>query len=124
MTEQRGITLSIFKDRGQDYSNGGVSSRADRVTLVEDADGNPFPGPFEPTPDAPAVRLVRRYLGGRTIFHVEPVDGPGDGTPWMNGGTYVGTTDSRWTAATGGLYGALAFHDRTESWDLYNSLSV
>jgi hypothetical protein len=121
-SEQRGIRLSIYKDRGQDYSNGGVSSRTNQVTIVEDADGNPFPGPFEATEDAPAVRLVRRHLGARTIFHVEPVESP-EGTPWMAGGTYVGCTDSRLSNATDGQYGALSFHDRSESWALYNSMT-
>lgn len=122
MTAQRGIRLSIYKDKGQDFSNGGVSSYTDQVTLVEGPHGEQVKGPFEPTEEAPAVKIVKKSVGGRVSYSVQPVEAPGDGTPWMAGGTYVGTSDSRFSDLTG-IYGALSFHDRTESWALYNALS-
>lgn len=89
-----------------------------RVTLVD------VPGPFEPKPDAPACRLVKRTFNYGSnygsIVHVEPVEAP-EGYPprTMDGGAYVGCSDSRFREAVEELlghafYGALPLHDRYE----------
>lgn len=51
-----GLTVSVLSDRGSRYdcTNGGISSRHDRLTLL----GDGISGPFEPTEDAPAVALA------------------------------------------------------------------
>lgn len=137
--DQRGLTLYIYRPEHGDSSNGGVSSRCQRVTLVgvvTEMEGGrsemrPFPQssrvPSVPSPDAPAVVAVKRRMGREHLVHVEPLEEPvqSQGTPWMAGGTYVATSDSRVRDLLGadGFYGALAFHDRTESWAQYARMS-
>lgn len=137
--ELRGLTLHIYRPEHGDSSNGGISSRYGRVTLVgvvTEMDGGrsemrPFPEsshvPSGPSEDAPAVVVVKRRIGRDRVLHVEPLIEPDQdqGTPWMAGGTYVATSDSRVRDLLGAdhFYGALSFHDRTESWDLYARMS-
>lgn len=118
-TEQGGIRLSIYKDRGRNYSNGGLSSKTDEVTLV----GPGIRGPFKPTPESPAVKVVTYNTGSRKHVHIEPVEPcPAGYVGYMAGGSYVATTDSRFSEATG-FYGAVSFHDRTETPAEYEALS-
>ena len=140
-SELRGLTMYVYRDNLGDCSNGGISSRCDRVTVVgvvTDMQGGrselrPFPdsamAPFAATEDAPAVVVVKRKLfgGRRTVLSVEPLEqvDPKHGTPWMAGGCYVATSDSRLRELLGAdeFYGALSFHDRTESWELYAAMT-
>lgn len=103
-----------------DCSNGGISATCDQVTIVgmreginSDAEIEPLPRRAQccaPTKKAPAAVLVKRYLQGVTVWHVEPLEATG----WlMAGGTYCATSDSRINEITG-VYGALALHDRIE----------
>jgi hypothetical protein len=117
----KGITASIFVDKKfGDCSNGGISSRYSRVTVIglgKDAEI------FEPTEDAPAVRLVKRKIGGKVVVHAEPVEGLKSGNiGWMAGGSYVSTSDSRFCRAVG-FYGAVSLHDRQETPEMYDQLS-
>lgn len=107
--------------RAIDCSNGGISAHVDRVTIVGVRDPYVTGDKVErlglgsrvsaPTDDAPAAVLVKRYLQGVTVWHVEPLEVKG----WvMAGGTYCATSDSRINEITG-VYGALALHDRVES---------
>lgn len=127
----RGLRLQVYKHRGEDHSDGGLSSRCDDVTLVgvESDWGSQEPlapeaQSEEATWNAPAVVLVKRFVGGRKSFYVRPADEvPSEqGTPWMAGGCHVGTSDSRWSDLTG-HYGALPLHDRTETWAQYDAMS-
>lgn len=97
-----------------DCSNGGISARCDRVTIVN-CDGPDI----MPTEDAPAVRLDKRA----DVLRLVPV--VWNGVEWvtagwhMFGGTYVATSDSRFADACrrvlgARFYGAVALHDRTE----------
>lgn len=109
-----GLTAEVYRWTLGDCSNGGISSRVDKVTIVN-ADG-----PFEPSEDAPAVELVaEKHFEWATIRAV-PVDAPEDrrNGPMM-GGAYVATSDSRFREAIErlighGFYGAVALHDRWE----------
>jgi hypothetical protein len=110
-----GLIANIYKNNGQDFSNGGLSSRVNEVTVVN------VDGPFEPTEDRPAVLLVEGNARG-TVKVVPALEG-GDGwTAWpgsMMGGCYVATSDARFTQAVEDLlgisfYGAIALHDRYE----------
>lgn len=115
-----GIRASIYKDSGRDYSNGGVSSFTDEVTVIL-----PEGGPFEPTEAAPAVEFVRRTIGGRAAHYFRPVEGPEGHERMvgpMAGGTYLGSSDSRFSDLTG-MYGAVPFHDRYETTEQYRALS-
>lgn len=116
----KGLRAEIVKSPRGDYSNGGVSSRFDEVTLV----GPEFTGPFEPTESAPPLRLVKRVLGsGRVLFHFEPLAKPLGAVGPMFGGAYVASSDSRFTEAVEGMYGAVPLHDRFETPAQYESLS-
>jgi hypothetical protein len=107
---KNGLRCRIFTDdRGRSPGNV-VSYRCREVTLV---DAGVY-GPDEPTPDAPAVKIVRRNLGGREYVHIEPVAPPDSGCCRMFGGTIIYTSDSRFgDAVRNGGY-PVKFHDRDE----------
>lgn len=99
MGEIRGLRCNIYRPAHGNYSNGGLSSRVDQVTLV----GPEIHGPFAPSEDAPAVEL--RRLGG--VLNAKPVDDP---RWWMFGGCFIYTSDSRFPSNA-----PIALHDRTET---------
>lgn len=123
-----GLPVDIFKFQGRSYSNGGASSKFDTLTLVN------VPGPFEPREDSPAALLLPNYGGTVRVVLAMPQDGnwvelkqPNAAGP-MFGGTYVATSDSRFSEAIEailghGFYGAVKLHDRYESAELANHLS-
>lgn len=75
-------------------------------------------GPFAPSKEYPAATLVRN---GRDWI-VRPVEETSKGhTPYMDGGSYAATSDSRWTAKVG--MAAVPIHDRSETWEVYDQLS-
>lgn len=115
-----GITASIYKDRGRSCANGGISDTYDQVTIVN------APGPFEPSDDAPAVELVPGNLPG-TVKAV-PTDKPEGAVGPMMGGSYIATSDSRFSELASSIcgtkfYGAVPLHDRYETREQYDALS-
>ena len=102
-----------------DCTNGGVSSKYDRILVVCD-DG--FETVDENNPPETLCKVVRRHLFGRDVYHIEPYKAA-KGAGWMAGGNYAETSDSRFRALCGDMYGALAIHDRQESWEMYDLLS-
>lgn len=139
-SELRGLTMYVYRSSLGDCSNGGISSRCDRVVVVgvvtEMQGGRSELRPFPesamvgsvPADDAPAVIVVKRRMGRQRLLHVEPLEQPNrdEGTPYMAGGCYVGGSDSRLRELLGAdeFYGALSLHDRTESWALYNAMTM
>lgn len=118
-----GLIANIYKNGGTDCSNGGLSSRYDKVTVVN------VDGPFDPADDRPAVMLLPGNLPG--VAKVVPVVGGNVAQTHgpMMGGCYVATSDSRFVEAveriTGArFYGAVALHDRYETPEQYRSLSL
>lgn len=113
-----GLPVSIF--RANYASEPNIFRNVQRLTIVN------VPGPFEPTEEAPAACLVRGARAG--IVRVVPARLHESGK-WipdthnhmvMFGGSYVATSDSRWTAAIEAIigsafYGAVALHDRVEA---------
>lgn len=95
-----GLHVEVFRWQLGDCSLGGVSSRFNTLTLVD------CPGPFEPCDKYPAVRLNRK--GG--VVCAEPVDGVG---PWMHGGTFIYSCDSRFRQFVGNGGYPVALHDRS-----------
>jgi hypothetical protein len=105
-----GMIASVFRSEMIDCSNGGLSSRFEKVVVVN------VEGPFEPSDKMPAVKLVRGNLPNTAkIVPVELEEGC-----VMFGGTYVATSDSRFGRAVekvAGIpfsFGAVPFHDRVE----------
>ncbi len=104
--------------RISDCSNGGVSAKFDEVTIVN------VEGPYDPTPTAPAVMLVPGAFAGTAL--VVPYHKPEGYVGPMMGGTYVATSDSRFSSAVERLtghpfYGAVPFHDRFETQEQYDA---
>lgn len=123
-----GLIARILKSDGQDSSNGGLSSRANEVCIVN------AEGPFEPSADAPAVLMVQTRHGNIVCVPADKVTKTG-GYEWsyqdaegsryvvdkwlMFGGCYIETSDSRFGAAVRDLSGyrygfPVALHDRVE----------
>lgn len=105
-----GLILSVYRpaDFGEcDCTNGGISASHDRLTVTN------VDGPFDPSPDAPAVYLEKGPLGA--IRLKSPTN---DGRWTMFGGNYAGTSDSRFNDAVERLIGYRAgvvpIHDRVE----------
>lgn len=103
----KGLHADIFRWSLGDCSAGGLSGRCKGVTVI----GIPGGEIFEPSADAPAVRLVKRTVFGREYVHAEPIDPPKGCR--MSGGTFVYTSDARFSAATGTMY-PVGLHDRDE----------
>jgi hypothetical protein len=109
----RGLHISVLRDASHngDCTNNGVSAQHTTLTLV----GEGINGPFEPSPDAPAVKLVKRNLPGRSgqrieYLHLEPVDAGYNGGRWlMAGGNFGWTSDSRFPSDY-----PISIHDRFE----------
>ena len=108
-----GLRVSIYRDSGSDYdcTNGGISSKFTELTLIN------VPGPFDPTPNAPAA-VLESGASARIVpvFKPEGTLGP------MFGGNYAASSDSRFRKAAG-IYGAVAIHDRFETPEMYEMLS-
>lgn len=138
----KGLRLTVYRAAGRypDCSNGGVSAKADVLTVVGRlVDGKVEPLPegsrvFSPSEDAPAVVLVPSRVPGYSatphLIPLEFVEGlpPGTVGP-MDGGNYAGSSDSRF-AELGKFFfpllrlGAVAIHDRVETYAQYRALSV
>ena len=108
MTTQKGLICNIYKPEDGDCSNGGISSRCNSVTLI--GIGADI---FDVQEDRPAVRIVKRDLGGKygEYMHAEPVEQPVGMNGPMFGGCYI-RGDSR----TPGAY-PIPLHDRFEAWE-------
>jgi hypothetical protein len=114
----KGLILEVYKTKLlARCANGGISERCDYVTIT----GPGIPEIFEPGPERPEVRLVTRTICGEPYCHAEPVEPPAEGrTPYMAGGAYVHTSDSRFTRLC--RY-PIALHDRTDTWADHEILS-
>lgn len=120
----RGLVVSVLRSAdGRDFSNGGVSSHAYRVTLVGELVEEYGGALFAPTEDAPAVRIVQR---AGTYGIARPVEVPDGGVGPMASGAYIASTDSRFCAISrhvgcGGS--AIPLHDRVETPAQYAALT-
>jgi hypothetical protein len=109
-----GMIVYVYRDAdGSDCTAGGISSKFNKLTIIN------VDGPFDPTPDAPAVVLENGPLNSMRIV---PVFKPEGAVGPMFGGNYAASSDSRVRDAIG-FYGAVAIHDRFESPEMYNLLS-
>ena len=115
----RALPINVYRGPFGDCTNGGVSSRHDTLMLICD-EGFLDIDPKDP-PDN-LVKIVKRKFCGETIYHIEPYAEP-TGVGWMMGGNYAATADSRFSKMVGGMYGAVAIHDRQESQEMYDLLS-
>lgn len=115
----KALRLSVYRDELEDCTNGGISAEYNQLLVVSD---NGFIEIDENKPPENTVKLVKRNLFGKTMYHLEPLVAP-NGLGWMFGGNYAATSDSRFSEMIGGMYGAVAIHDRQESQEEYDILS-
>ncbi len=106
LNDKTGLRCDIYRC---DFHKGGTLRKFAEVTLM-------IGGPVTPTPDAPAVKLVRRQPCGSDYLHVEPIDAPtSNQVGYMAGGTFIHTSDGRFPSKQ-----PLSLHDHTEIPGLYN----
>lgn len=108
-----GIQVYVFRHGNYDCTNGGISSKATELCLVN------LPGSAEPSEDCPAARLIVRTPFGdsKPLLTIVP-DGEERWT--MFGGNYAACSGNGFSDACSKLlghkfYGAVAIHDRVES---------
>ena len=107
----KALPIYVYRDSAiGDCTNDGISSKYDRLLLVCDEG---FIDVDEKNPPANLVRMVKRYLFGRNVYHIRPWAEP-TGAGWMFGGNFAHTSDSRFHRMCGDMYGAVAIHDRQE----------
>ena len=113
-----GLLVEVFRaSEHYDCTNKGISSRADRICLVN------VEGPFTPNAQTPAAMLVKGNGPGvvKIVPAVRSEIGEYNADPrWcMMGGNYGSTSDSRFHRAVEAItghpsYGAVPIHDRIE----------
>ena len=113
----KALPVYVYRSGFADCTNGGISSKFNDLLVVCDEG---FVDVDENDPPKNLAKLVKRHLFGGDIYHIEPYDAP-KGAGWMMGGNYAATSDSRFSRMVGGMYGAVAIHDRQEGWKEYYS---
>lgn len=113
----RGLYVDVYRtSRLGDCTNGGISSKYDRLLLIG-VDG-PEEVDMDNLPEN-AVKVSGIYLAGEYHYHVRPVKGPDPGcVGWMYGGNIAHCSDSRFPHNY-----PLRIHDRQETTELYEQLS-
>ena len=115
----KALRVNVYKSGRGDCTNNGVSNRYNEL-LVLCYDGN-----VEVNGDEPNLCMVDTiHIGMMTTYHIEPMKKPDKGcVGWMMGGNYAASSDGRFARLVGGMYGAVAIHDRqetTEDYDMYS----
>jgi hypothetical protein len=115
--ERKGLIAGIYEGkRNGNCSNGGISERHKAVVVVDEK----LPEIFSASSDHPAVKIVRRVIGGEPYIHAEPIDPVPDGMiGYMFGGSFIYTSDSRFGELS--KY-PIPLHDRWETMEQYDRL--
>lgn len=105
-----GLIVNVYRNSsGYDCTANGASSKVDSFTVVN------VDGPFEPTPERPAMILQEGYVRGSVQLVPEALVNKRP----MFGGNYAGTSDSRFSRAVGELLGVrmdiVGIFDRVEN---------
>jgi len=87
---EKGLLVEIIKGKFHS-SNNGLSNYVDEVVIIDES----VPEIFDADPvRCPAVKLVRRIIGGTEYIHAEPMEKP-SGLGWMASGAFLESSDSR-----------------------------
>lgn len=112
----KAMRVSIFEDkRIGNCSNHGISEKFDEILLL--CDDGWVDVDLENPPENLCV-FVKRTLFGREADYIRPYAEP-KGAGWMFGGSILYTSDSRFPSNH-----PICFHDRQESWEEYEALSL
>lgn len=112
----KALPISVYRDDLGDCTNGGITSKYDRLLLVCE-DG--FIHIDDENPPENLVVLVSRDFGGREYKHLEPFKSPDSGCiGWMYGGNIACTSDSRFPSEY-----PLRVHDRQETPEQYRIMT-
>lgn len=125
----KALPINVYRSsRIGDCTNGGISSKYNELLIACD-DGFIDIDP-ENVPENFAMVELRRMYSGTPIPTIYPADitpegkvVPREGKWWMMGGNYGATSDSRFSRMIGGMYGAVAIHDRYETPEEYEMYS-
>ena len=109
----KALPIWVFKSGLGDCTNGGITSRYDRLLLVCDEG---FIDIDENEPPENTVKLVERLICGRIYKHIEPIANPTH-LGWMHGGNLAYSSDSRFPHDY-----PLCVHDRQETQEQYDAL--
>lgn len=115
----KAISVDIFKSKGGDCSNGGISSKFNEVLIVCDEGWIDID---ESNPPENLCVVSKRVLWGENHWFVEPYKKcPSNMVGYMYGGCIIDSSDARWSRISEGR--PLHLHDRCESQKLYDMLS-
>lgn len=115
----KALPISVYRtDRSDDCTNGGITSKYDRLLLICEEG---FVEVDENEPPENLVKIVTRNFGGNEYKHIEPYASVKSGNVgWMAGGNIAYTCDSRFSRMS--QY-PLSVHDRQETQEQYDYLS-
>lgn len=111
------LMVYVYRSGLGDCTNGGISSKYEKLFLIGDGVEGPFTVDMDEPPENVVVLVKRRVWGSETYAHVEPLDGynaskvlgTGGGKWYMDGGNIAYTCDSRFPNRY-----PLKIHDRYE----------
>lgn len=117
----KALPIDVYKSQASavqnlDFSNGGITSRHDRLLLIHEEG---FVSIDENNPPENLVKIVTRNLGDGVYKHIEPYKSP-TRMGYMCGGTYASSSDSRFSRIS---HYPLPVHDRQETQAEYDRLS-
>lgn len=114
---EKALPVHILKYKGQDWSNGGISSKFDEV-LVLNPEGYVKIDLDDP-PENLCIYVKRTLFGNEEHDYIQPYAPVKDGyLGYMDGGTVCDTCDSRFPGKH-----PLPLHDRQETQKHYDFLS-
>lgn len=114
----KALPIEVYKDRGRDWSNDGITSKYDQLLLICEEG---YIEVDEANPPENLVKIVTRRFGDREYKHIEPYAPLNfNCIGWMAGGCIGYSCDSRFSEMS--EY-PLSIHDRQETQELYNMLS-
>lgn len=115
----KALPISVYREnRLGDCTNGGITSRYDRLLLICEEG---YKEVDENNPPENLVKIVTRFICGREYKHIEPYASVDAGcVGWMSGGNIAYSCDSRFSRMS--EY-PLSVHDRQETQAQYDMLS-
>ena len=106
------ILASILRNE-TDCTNGGISSKTSRITII---------GEFDEVPEDSLFPVLRLKTRGDHKYLSPVAEVPEGHTGWMMGGNFAFSSDAMFTEKFSNQ--PIAIHDRSESWEQYKLMST